>query len=240
MTEKMNIKSNFITFLVHNIGIYFLYAMSLLIFLGIIFSKSVNVSIAFFFFLILITSIKIILTCYSIYSTRIIKLLKEKPIFLIPILLFDFFLISLLGKLDFWLFGYVLSVTPCILICYVCCRINQIFNYKKIRLLIFLFTKFGVFFLGLLSLISLLGLFVNPENINVTLSMFLSFFGIVFLSIFENLCLFVLCIKFKLVQEKKEIIQRKLCVSIVVDVLIYFVIACYILNNFNLFFTMYE
>ena len=193
-----------------------------------------------FSFIILITGIKIILTCYSIYSTKIINLLKEKPLFLIPILLFDFFLISLLGKLDFWLFGYVLSVTPCILICYVCCRINQIFNYKKIRLLIFLFTKFGVFFLGLLSLISLLGLFVNPENINITLSMFLSFFGIVFLSIFENLCLFVLCIKFKLVQEKKEIIQRKLCVSIVVDVLIYFVIACYILNNFNLFFTMYE
>lgn len=236
----MNIKSNFITFLVHNIGIYFLYAMSLLIFFGIIFSKSVDVSIAFFSFLILITSIKIILTCYSIYSTRIIKLLKEKPIFLIPILVFDFFLISFFEKFDFCLFGFILSVMPCILICYICYRINQIFNFKKTRLLIFLFTKFGVFFLGLLSLISLLGLFVNPENINITLSMFLSFFGIVFLSIFENLCLFVLCIKFKLIKEKKEIIQRKLCVSIVIDVLIYFLIACYILNNLNLYFTMYD
>lgn len=236
----MTSKSSFITFLVHNIGIYFLYAMSLLIFGGIIFSKPVDVSIAFFYFLILITSIKIILTCYSIYSTRAIKLLKEKPIFLIPILLFDFCLISFFEKFDFCLLGFILSVTPCILICYVCCRINQIFNFKKIRLLIFLFTKFGVFFLGLLSLISLLGLFVNPENINITLSMFLSFFGIVFLCIFENLFFFVLCTKFKLVQEKKEIIQRKLCVSIVVDVLIYFVIACYILNNFNLFFTMYD
>lgn len=233
-------KTKFITFFFQNIGIYFLYAIGLLFAVGTVFSNPVDSSLAVFSFIILITGIKIILTCYSIYSTKIINLLKEKPLFLIPILLFDFFLISLLGKLDFWLFGYVLSVTPCILICYVCCRINQIFNYKKIRLLIFLFTKFGVFFLGLLSLISLLGLFVNPENINITLSMFLSFFGIVFLSIFENLCLFVLCIKFKLVQEKKEIIQRKLCVSIVVDVLIYFVITCYILNNFNLFFTMYE
>ena len=236
----MTSKSFFITFFFQNIGIYFLYAIGLLFALGTVFSNPVDISLAAFSFIILITGIKIILTCYSIYSTKIINLLKEKPLFLIPILLFDFFLISLLGKLDFWLFGIVLSVTPCILIYYIFNRINHILNFPKIRLFIYFFAKIGIFFLGLLFLFFLLGLFVNPENINILLSLFLFFFVIVFISVFQNLFFYNICFRFKLFNENCKNIKIRLILLIIIDISIYFLITCYILNNFNLFFTMYE
>lgn len=233
-------KSSFITFLFQHIGIYFLYAIGLLFSFGMIFSNSVDISFSCLSFIILITIIKIILTCYSIYSTEIIDLLKEKPIFLIPILMFDFFLISLFGKLDFWALGIVLSVMPCILIYYIFYKLKGIINFSKIRYFVLFFIKLFLFIMGLLSIIVCLGLFVNPENINIALSVLLFFFIIVFISIFENLFLYILCSNLKLLSEKLYVIKKKLCISIIGDVLVYFIITCYILNNFNLFFTMYE
>ena len=196
-------KSSFITFVFQHIGIYFLYAIGMLYAFGIFILNSVDITFSFLSFIILITSIKITLTCYSIYSTGIINLLKEKPIFLIPILLFDFFLISLLGKLDFLALGIVLSVMPCILIYYILYKLKGIINFSKIRYFVF-------------------------------------FFIIVFISIFENLFLYILCSNLKLLSEKLYVIKKKLCISIIVDVLVYFIITCYILNNFNSFFAMYE
>lgn len=236
----MKHKQDFITFIFQNIGIYFLYAIGMLYAFGIFILNSVDITFSFLSFIILITSIKITLTCYSIYSTEIINLLKEKPIFLIPILLFDFFLISLFEKLDFGALGIVLSVMPCILIYYIFYKLKGIINFSKIRYFVLFFIKLFLFILGLLSIIVFLGLFVNPENINIALSLLLFFFIIIFVSIFENLFLYILCSNLKLLSEKLYVIKKKLCISIIGDVLVYFIITCYILNNFNSFFTMYE
>lgn len=232
--------SSFITFLFQNLGIYFLYAIGILFAFGMIISNSVDISFSFLSFIILITSIKIILTCYSIYSTKMINVLKKRPLFLIPILFFDFFLMFSFEKLDFLLFGLVLSVSPCILIYYIFYKLKRIINFSKIRYLLLFLIKLFLFILGLLLLIVCLGLFVNPENINIVLSLLLFFFIIIFVSIFENLFLYILCSNLKLLSEKLYVIKWKLCISIVVDVLVYFIITCHILNNFNSFFTMYE
>ena len=231
---------NIISFIFQNIGIYFLYAVAVFFSIGFIALSSIDISISVFSFVILATAIKIVLTYLSAYSNRLLKWIKTNKFILVPFIIFDIILVSIFAACGYGIVGFLLAITPCILGLALFEKIKNVEKIPEIKGTLYLFSKGIPFLLGFLALFSILGLFAFPAASNPNLFIFLSFLIIIFISLFENVLSYFLYLYFKLIKEFSSVVKRNMIISVIIDVVIYFTFAVYVLNNVKSIFIPYE